>query len=363
MKRNKVVITVINNLVTDQRVAKLASYLSDRGFDVTLVGRRFPDGDIPTGREGHHIRFRLLFNSGPFFYAEHNLRLILFLLFRRWNKIISVDLDTLVACSIVGKIKGVPVIFDSHEYFPEQPEVVNRPLIKLLWTFIEKLLVPRISNGITVSPGIVGIYRIKYGRSFYLVRNMPSSKGQPFNIRPVSDNPVVYYQGALNVGRGLEASIEALTYLPGYRLLIIGSGDVEQQLKELTTQLGLAERVIFFGKVPFEELSKYALQAHVGLCLLENMGLNYYHSLPNRIFDYPFLGLPVIATSFPDISSIVTSYNTGLLVDTLSPLQIANAIREACENKQLRDEWSKTLPRATSELTWENEIKVLDELF
>ncbi|WP_044117662.1 glycosyltransferase family 4 protein [Alkaliflexus imshenetskii] len=363
MKKSKVVITVINNLVTDQRVAKLASHLCERGFDVTLVGRRFPGGDIPRDRLGHHIRFRLLFNRGPLFYAEYNLRLTFFLLFHRYDKIISVDLDTLMACSIAGRIKGLPVIFDSHEYFPEQPEVVNRPVVKRLWTFIEKLLVPRISKGITVSPGIVEIYRSKYGCNFHLVRNIPSSKGQPFDIRPVGDNPIVYYQGALNVGRGLEASIEAMRYLPRYRMLIVGSGDVEQNLKELTAKLGLNERVTFVGKVPFEELPSYALKAHVGLCLLENMGLNYYHSLPNRIFDYPFLGLPVIATSFPDISNIVTSYNTGLLVDTLSPIDIADAIREACENKQLRDEWSRTLPMATSKLTWENELKVFDELF
>jgi glycosyltransferase involved in cell wall biosynthesis len=117
------------------------------------------------------------------------------------------------------------------------------------------------------------------------------------------------------------------------------------------------------GKVPFEELQNYIRSADLGLCLLENIGLNYYHSLPNRIFDYPMAGLPILATAFPDISEVVTEYETGLLIDSLNPEVIAAAIKNACENEALRNRWSVTLPKAVESLNWTNESLVLDEIF
>ena len=45
----------------------------------------------------------------------------------------------------------------------------------------------------------------------------------------------------------------------------------------------MTDKVIFRGRVPFEELPAYTACADIGINLLENWGLNYYYSLPNRI--------------------------------------------------------------------------------
>ncbi len=360
---NRIIITVSNNLIIDQRVAKLTASLTKRAYNVFLIGRRWPGGDIPPGRKGEHLRLKCLFNKGFLFYATFNIQLFVLLLFKKCSHIISVDLDTLVAARLAGWIKGKPVIFDSHEYFPEIPELYNRPFVKAIWQLIEKFFLPGIDFGITVSPGIQKIYKERYNKSFVLIRNIPDKADDIHEIRPVSKSSVIYYQGALNVGRGLESSILSLKYLPSYKMKIVGGGDIEKKLHELVRKEGLNERVEFTGKVSFEKLHEYALDTHVGLCLLENLGLSYYYSLPNRIFDYPALGLPVIATAFPDIKDIVASYNTGLLINTLDPELIAEAIKKACESKQLRETWKGTLIRAANELNWENEEKVLDLYF
>jgi glycosyltransferase involved in cell wall biosynthesis len=364
MKRiPRIIITVTNNLVTDHRVSKMAGYLEKRGYEVYLVGRRCPGGDIPAGRPGKAFRFRLLFNKGPLFYLTMNVRLLSFLLLHRCDKILAVDLDTLSAAVIAGKIKRIPVVLDSHEYFPESPELQHRPRIKSIWQKIESVFIRHIASGITVSAGLVSIYNDKYGMDFHLVRNVPAATGEISEIRPVSNEPVIYYQGALNLGRGIEESLRALTFLPGYRMVIVGTGDIEAHLKRVVHELDLEDRVVFKGKVPFEDLVSLGRSAHVGVCLLENIGLNYYHSLPNRLFDYPVMGLPIIATAFPDISEFVNQYNTGILLDSMHPEAIAAAIKSACEDEKLRNTWRESLKETASKLTWENETASLKDLF
>ncbi len=363
MKLKRIIITVSNNLVTDNRVTKLSGYLEAKGWEVLILGRQWPGGDIPEGRPGVVRRFHLPFNKGFLFYAFLNIRLFLYLLVNKADKIVAVDLDTLPAACIVGKLKGIPVVFDSHEYFPETPEILNKPFVRWFWLKLEAVFVPMVAEGITVSKGIVEIYREQYGLNFKLIRNVPNRAIKVLEIRDVPECPIIYYQGALNIGRGLKEVIRALLLLPNYRMTIAGSGDKEEELHALVRAMNLEDRVVFTGRLPFERLAAEAAKAHVGLCLLENMGLNYYHSLPNRLFDYPALGLPIIASAFPDMAEIVNQYDTGLLVNGLEPEEIAQSIRHACEDVDLRERWKKSLKTAVEDLNWENECSRLDEIF
>jgi len=356
-----VIITVSNNLVTDHRVAKMTGYLKSRGYKVLVWGRKWPGKDYR--QEENVRRFNLWFNKGPLFYLNLNCRLFFALLTHRADFFLAVDLDTLPACRLAGILRRTPVVFDSHEYFPEVPELQHRRFTKFIWLTMQDWLVPGVFAGITVSKGLVNLYKERYQLDFKLVRNIPSATRSSIPIRKVNGHPVVYYQGALNVGRGLEEAIQAMAFLPGYRLLIVGRGDLEDELKQLADNLNLNGQVHFIGAVPFHELPKYAVQAHVGLCLLQNLGLNYYHSLPNRLFDYPMLGLPILASDFPDIHDFIEQYETGLLTSSMEPSELAAIIRRICEDEMLRDRIGENMKATASLLSWENEVKQLDVIF
>ncbi len=352
---SRIIITTSNNLVFDNRVQKITLTLQKMGYEVWQTGRDYPAQPLPLSRPGCAFRFSLPFTQGPLFYLTLNLRLLLFLLFHRTQYIWSVDMDTLVACRIAGLLKRVPVVFDSHEFFSEVPELQQRTFKKRMWIWLEKRFVPGTAHRFTVSPGLVELYKERYNCTFELLRNLPFRKDRaPLpTIEPNSRQ--IIYQGSLNMGRGLAPTIRAMRHLPGYQLIIVGQGDTMAELQALVQSLNLEEQVTFEGAVPFEELEKFNRNAMVGLCLLENKGLNYFHSLPNRIFDYMQLGIPVIASNFPDIRSIVKAHKTGLLIDDLSPETIALAIKEACENQELRRQWKNSIPLAASRFTWENE--------
>ena len=83
-----------------------------------------------------------------------NIRLFIFLLFTRKNILFSNDLDTLLPNYLLSLLQQKRLIFDSHELFSEIPELVNNPRIKYFWLYLEKTIIPKLKNVITVSNSI-----------------------------------------------------------------------------------------------------------------------------------------------------------------------------------------------------------------
>ncbi|MDL2224350.1 glycosyltransferase [Bacteroidales bacterium OttesenSCG-928-M06] len=349
----RITVSVINDLVTDQRVHKVCTTLSQNGYDVKLVGRKLKTS-AELNRSYRTDRMRLFFNRSFLFYAEYNIRLFFYLLFDKTDALLSNDTDTLVANYLISKLRRKPLIFDAHEMFPEVPEVVNRKLVKSVWTKIEDWIFPKLKYSYTVCRSIADIYNQKYGISMQVVRNIPFSHViKQTEVTPIDTKgkKVLIYQGAINIGRGIEWVIDAMPLLDDFVFYVIGSGDILDELKAKVSRQNLTDRVVFTGRVPFEELPAYTSCANIGINLLENRGLNYYYSLPNRIFDYIRSNIPVLAIDFPEIRRIVSTYDVGILVDNHEPQTIANAITQLAMqplNKQ-------GFLQANEELTWEKE--------
>ncbi len=354
MKR--IIISVTSDLSTDQRVQKVARACCESGLDVLLIGRKLPTSQTPD-LPCRYKRLRLLFNRSFFFYAEYNLRLFLKLLFIRADIFLANDTDTLTANFLAGKIRRKKLVFDAHELFPEVPELTKRNGVKRFWTRLEDLFFPKLKYAYTVSPSIANYYRKKYGVNMQVVRNIPELNE---HLRPLEkfEKKTIIYQGALNMGRGLEWIIRAMPEIKDAELLIIGDGDIREQLIELTKELKVEHKVKFAGKLAPEELKEITPRAHLGLCLLEENGLSYYYSLPNRIFDYIHAGIPVLATNFPEIRAIVQKHNTGILINRYDPQFLSDTV-----NKILRSGFNTFhFAELSKSLNWENEKKILMEI-
>ena len=173
MKR--VIISVTSDLVTDQRVHRTASSLHNAGLTVILAGRQLKKSLPLAERTYKTVRFKLWFEKGALFYACYNIRLFFFLLFNKADVLVANDLDTLLPNYLASKLKGAELYYDSHEYFTEVPELVNRKGIQKTWKMIERFVFPKLKHVYTVNDAIATLYEKEYKVNVDVVRNIPAA--------------------------------------------------------------------------------------------------------------------------------------------------------------------------------------------
>ncbi|HBH49173.1 MAG TPA: glycosyl transferase group 1 [Bacteroidales bacterium] len=358
----KIVLAVTNDIVTDNRLHKVANTLCQNGYEVTMVGRRFSHSVNLFSRSYATRRFKLWFNKTILFYANYNLRLLFYLLKVPVDIIVANDLDTLPASWLAAKLRKKVLVFDSHELFTEVPELVKRPLVKRVWALHEHLLVPGIDYGYTVSQPIQQYYQDKYNKSFELIRNLGLFRFDQ-EFKQNYKETIILYQGSINVGRGLELMVKTLPLLENTKMWIIGQGDILNRLKNLVVELGLEDRVIFFGRIRLDDLWKYTQKAHIGISLEEDLGLNYRYSLPNKLFDYIQSRIPVIVSDLPEMRKLVEKFQIGEILRNRTPESLASLVEKIKGDKSAQTVYQQKLELAARELCWQREEEKLIKLY
>ncbi len=360
MTSKKAIVSVTNDLTTDGRVAKICNTLREAGLEVVLVGVS-RKGSVPIHRDYTTVRFNLLFKKGPLFYANYNLRLFFFLLFNQTDILWSNDLDTLLANFFIAKLKGGKLIFDSHEYFTEVPELVERPGVKSFWKRIERLILPRLNHVITVSESIAALYRKEYGIEVSVLRNVPELLESDYPVPSlVKDNKkVIVYQGAINRGRGIEPMVSAMRFIDNAIFYIIGKGDISDSIEGLIKSEGVESKVVMLGEVPYEQLHCYTRQADLGISLEQNDGLNYRYALPNKLFNYINCGVPVLVSDLPEMAALVRKYEVGEVNQHNTPVKIASRINQMLSDSTQLNKWRENCLIARKDLNWNREKSVI----
>ena len=367
MKR--VIVSVINDLVTDQRVNKSCLTLRKLGYEVLLVGRKQRKSPPMDDRPYVTKRMKLLFEKGPLFYAEYNTRLFFFLLFHKAHLLLSNDLDTALPNYFISKLKGIKMIYDSHEYFTETPELVGRPRVQKVWKRIEGFVVPKLKEMISVCDSIAELFEQKYGVKCHVVRNIPPKaalppKGDKKTLNLPEDKHLLVLQGSgINIQRGAEELVEAMQYLDDCFLMVIGGGDVLPTLKQMTMELHIEDRVRFLPRMPYPQMMAYTQLAELGFVLDKDTNLNYRFCLPNKLFDFIQAGVPIVASHLVEIEKIIRKYNIGLFIPDHNPKSIAETIKAGLIDASQRSVWQQGLAQAAQDLCWENEQQTLIEIY
>jgi glycosyltransferase involved in cell wall biosynthesis len=283
--------------------------------------------------------------------------------------LVANDLDTLLPNFLVSKLKRLPLVFDSHEYFTGVPEIQNRPFVKWVWTTIEKMIFPRLKYVMTVSDSISMQYESQYGIRPVTIRNCARSfaetKGYTKKELGISDDHLllILQGGGINIDRGGEELIEAMTLIENVSLIIVGSGDVLQFLKNKVEELNLSNRVKFIPKQPWNELLRYTKSADAGLSLDKDTNLNYRFSLPNKLFDYISGGIPVITSDLPEVKKIVKESGCGIIIQTVKSEEICKAIIKLRDDLVLLNKLKQNTVIASETLNWDLESKKVADFY
>ena len=364
MVARKIIIVANSDLTFDQRLQRIASSLDLAGYQVSMLGRSFHHSVALPSANYPQSRIALYFQKGKLAYLELNIRLFFKLLQEKYDGICSVDLDTLPACWLAKKVKGGKLIHDAHEYMEQVPEVYHRPVTRWVWGQIAKSMLPAADLCYTVSQSLVEEFRKKYNVRFGLVRNIALLESDDPAIETAEKQGYWVFLGAVNQGRGLEEFLEVLP-ATNRKLVVLGTGDVLDKVKEKAERLLVSDQVIFKGKVPPAEARAILRHAWAGINLLTDEGLSYRFSLANKFFDYVQAGIPQICIAFPEYEKLNKEYPVAVL----TRLEI-NALRAATEVISLPEKQHEL--RAAAALArhawnWEKEaenlIRMYDVLF
>jgi len=362
MKR-KIFISTSNDIFTDNRVNKVAVLLEDLGYEVEWIGREMKDS-VALHCSYRARRMKLWNSKGGLFYAEFQIRLFFELLFRcnRKSMLLSNDLDTLLPNFLISRFFGIPLVYDTHEYFCGVPEIQGR-WVQRIWRAVEGFIFPRLEHIWTVNDSIAELYFKDYGIRPDVFRNISPQPDIQAKSRLELGLPqevkIAINQGSgMNIDRGLEEAVEAVSGMEGWLLLLVGSGDAIPKLESLVRQQGLNEKVRFIPRVPYSELLQYTKIADVGLSLDKDTNINYRYSLPNKIFDYIHCNLPVVTSEVVEVKRIVDNYKIGQTVDP----ENLSALREALHEVSSKS-YESNLKKAQRELNWEKEQEVLKAFY
>jgi glycosyltransferase involved in cell wall biosynthesis len=363
----RVIVSVISDLVTDNRVHRTSKTLTHMGFDVLAVGAKKRNSQAAVGYKYNVKRFNMWFQKGFLFYAEWNIRLFFFLLKQNAVMLVANDLDTLPANYLASKLRKTTLVYDTHEYFTEMAELYNRPFVKKIWQGIENRLFPRVKYVFTVNKSIADLYHQKFNNQLAVVRNIPIAATPLHNSVDFgipANKKILLMQGAgLNQHRGLEELVQAMEFISAdFVLVFVGSGLLVDALKKLAGKK-INERIFFIKPQPPIILHALAKMAWCGFSLDKPKNLNQQMSLPNKVFEYIAAAIPIIASNITEVTSIVNEYKVGKIINEVTPIAIANAVIELDADIEMYKLYKTNTASAAKILNWNNEQKKLIDFF
>ncbi len=145
------------------------------------------------------------------------------------------------------------------------------------------------------------------------------------------NNICIITTSRLSHKNGIDTLIDSLTFLPEHvYLAILGSGELEMELKEQVQHKKLQHRVKFLGLIPHQEIAAYLQVADIFARPSRSEGLG------NSFLEAMAAGLPVIATNVGGIPDFLRDGETGLFAEVDSPESLAECVELYIHDRKLR---------------------------
>ncbi len=361
-RAKKVYIAFLGNPRFDSRITNLSNSLREDGCKVSVLGFDWFISSENYIDEETKI-FAIKKNKfSLFFYLQFAFILIGELVRSSADIYFAEDLYTLPFVTTIAKIKKAKVYYNSREIYAHLGGLRNRPTLQKIVKSIEKFFITKVDLVLTTgsldSEFIEKLYNIS---NTVVVRNIPLYQKavsridlrKKYNID--QDKLILIYQGVILPGRGLNQIINSIAKLPKTVLIIFGEGEQKNNFIKLANKLNVSERIIFVGSIDQKELINYTVGGDVGLSLIENISISYYHALPNKLFEYIMAGLPVLCSDLPQMKQIVDDYKVGENINMENEENILNVLNRWYENPNLLDTYRKNCTIAAKELNWQEE--------
>jgi glycosyltransferase involved in cell wall biosynthesis len=362
----------------DARVTKEARSLVNAGHRVVVAGIKDIETDDIERRENFVIqrmslftRYRLPKGNVFFFlkYIEYVFRTVLEYKNKKFDAYHAHDLETVLPAYLLATLNQKPVVYDSHELYVEQDRHSN--LRKFVWRTLEKFLASRVTVTFMETESRANIYAQRYNveqpqilmNCQYL--NIADKSDKFREMLPIRNNErIILYQGGIEKNRGCDQLLDAMSHLEDVALVFLGNGGYKQTLREKAINHPKSENIFVLDAVPWEQLAAYTASADLGVFPLQNVSLQYYYALSNKLFEFLSAGLPVVISDFPEMRKVVVDNNVGIAVDETNPKEISDAIGTILADPDLYTIMSENAVKIVREkYNWDIEVKKLLDVY
>ncbi|RZS99298.1 glycosyltransferase [Aquimarina brevivitae] len=293
---------------------------------------------------------------------------------------IAIGIEDLIIVYLISKLTAAKFIYSANELEGDRKRVANKKLNRSLNNFIISLERKMLIGAESVIAA--DIERAKLMQRWYkldtveVVRNVPIPENISSSdlIRKKLDLPqnqkILLYQGMLSPGRGLEVTIKACSEIESedFCLVLLGfiSNTYKEKLLDLASQYNF-NRLYILPAVPWRELLYWTKSADVSIVLIENVSISYYLAAPNKLYESIMVGVPYIASDFPEINHVHTISKSGVLVDPENITGISKAIHKLINDQLFYEECVENSLKAKNIFSWDVEkeklLRIINNIF
>ena len=288
----------------------------------------------------------------------------------------SHDLNTLLGGTLVKRLTGVGLVYDSHELFLKR-NIGNKSRARgnLIWAPVERFCIGKCDAVLSVAQGICDYLATQYGIfKPHLIRNVQPFEPPRARTTILADElgipdgrRIVIYPGAITINRGLEVMIDSAPHLNGAAYVIMGyarNADYLASLKQRATKLGVMSSSVFFREaVPINDVVRYVASADLGIVPTQNVCLSYFFESSNKIFHCVMAGVPVVMSDHCEKRLLVETYGIGALFDETDPMEIARVVSMMLDDREAYAAHRCNCLEAARVLNWEHEQYTLRRVF
>lgn len=278
------------------------------------------------------------------------------------------DLNTLPAGVAAARRHRARLVYDAHELYPEMAGLGPRERAR--WARLDRRLIGLPDAVIVPSEGRADEFARRYSIARPLVvMNCPAAAPPPdpaaSPLRALRRNgeALLVYAGGYQKNRALDNLMRAAGSLDGVRLVMIGFGGLEAQLRKLAEDERLGDRVVFHEPVEHDQVVRLVAGADIGLAPYLPVGLNNILAAPNKLFEYLHAGLAVAGSDLPDIRRVIDEHRIGALFDAAQPSSIAEAVARLLASPHELAAMRVRALDAAPRYSWEAQAAVLLEIY
>jgi len=267
------------------------------------------------------------------------------------------------AAAIVSKLLGIPFIISLHgsDIFTADKNFLFRAVAK--WTFKQSSYVTACSQELHDRAKQINedirIEVVPWGADPEVFKPLENREEIRKKYSWSADVIIVSTLGRMVHKKGFSQLIDIIPSLQScqqdFRIVIGGSGPLEDELKEKISRMNLSETVSFPGRIPWDEVPQFLGASDVFVLPSQRDKAGNLDGLPTVLLEAMACGLPCVASDVGGVRLVIAPGRNGILIAPNAANELIDGLRQLIDDKATRKELSQEARRSVVErFNWEN---------